>query len=47
MSLELPKRFRRVAFGGLMVTALFVLIGCSQEQKDQIKRLAMPVSATK
>jgi len=47
VSLELPKRFRRVAFGGLMVTALFVLSGCSQEQKDEIKRLAMPVSASK
>ena len=47
MSLELPQRFRRVALGGLMATALLVLSGCSQEQEGQIKRLAMPVASTK
>jgi cytochrome c oxidase subunit II len=47
VSLELPKRFRRVAFGGLMATALLVLSGCSQDQEGEIKRLAMPVASTK
>jgi cytochrome c oxidase subunit 2 len=47
VSLELPQRFRRAAFGGLMATALLLLSGCSQDQKDQIKRLAMPVASTK
>ncbi len=47
MSLKHPLRFRQVALGGLMVTALLVFSGCSAEQEVQIKRLAMPVSATK
>jgi cytochrome c oxidase subunit II len=47
VSLELPKRFRRVAFGGLMATALLLLSGCSQDQEGEIKRLAMPVASTK
>jgi cytochrome c oxidase subunit II len=47
VSLELPQRFRRVAVGGLMVTALLVLSGCTQDQEGEIKRLAMPVASTK
>ena len=37
-------RFRRAAIGGLMVTALLLLSGCSAEQEGEIKRLAMPVA---
>jgi cytochrome c oxidase subunit 2 len=47
VSLELPQRFRRVAYGGLLATALLVLSGCSQDQEGEIKRLAMPVASTK
>jgi len=47
VSLEHPLRFRRVALGGLMVTALLVLSGCSAEQESEIRRLAMPVGVTK
>ena len=47
MSLELPQRFRRAAIGGLSLAALLVLSGCSQQQEDEIKRLAMPVASTK
>ena len=46
MSLEHPSRFRRAALGGLMVTALLILSGCSPEQEGEIKRLAMPVAST-
>ena len=47
MSLQLRKRHRRPA--GLSLAALMVLVlsGCSTEQKDQIKRLALPVPASK
>ena len=44
VGLELPKRFRRVAFGGLMVTALLVLSGCSQRAEGPDQALAMPVA---
>ena len=47
MSLEHPLRFRRAALGGLMATTLLFLSGCSAEQEGEIKRLAMPVAATK
>ena len=47
MSLELPKRFRQAALGGLFVAALLFLSGCSAEQEGEIKRLAMPEAATK
>src|SRR3954447_4008948 len=30
-----------------MATALLLLSGCSQDQEDQIKRLAMPIASTK
>jgi len=47
VSLEHPLRSRRVASVGLMATALLFLSGCSAEQEGEIKRLAMPVGATK
>jgi cytochrome c oxidase subunit 2 len=46
VSLELPKRARTVAFGVLTSSALLLLSGCSSEDTDQIKRLAMPIPAT-
>jgi cytochrome c oxidase subunit 2 len=47
VSLKYPLRFRRAALGGLMATTLLILSGCSAEQEAEIKRLAMPISATK
>ena len=47
MSLVLKKRFRRVAVSGLVMGLLFVLSGCSSVQEDEIKRLALPLPATK
>jgi cytochrome c oxidase subunit II len=47
VSLVHSLRFRRAALGGLMVTALFLLSGCSAETEGEIKRLAMPLGATK
>jgi cytochrome c oxidase subunit 2 len=47
VSLQLLKRHRRVA--GLSIGAVMVLVlsGCSSEQQDEIKRLALPVPASK
>jgi cytochrome c oxidase subunit 2 len=47
VSLVHPMRFRRVALGGLMAVTLLVLSGCSAETEGEIKRLALPVAATK
>jgi cytochrome c oxidase subunit 2 len=47
VSLVLPKRFRRVAFGGLLAVALVLLNGCAADKDSDIKRLAMPVPSTK
>ncbi|MEO5653727.1 MAG: cytochrome c oxidase subunit II [Marmoricola sp.] len=47
MSLEHPRRLRRLATGGLMVAIVVLLTGCSADQEGQIKRLAMPLAATK
>ncbi len=47
MSLKHPLRFRRVALLGLMASVLVFLSGCSAEQEGEIRRLAMPVAATK
>jgi cytochrome c oxidase subunit 2 len=47
VSLKHPPRSRRVALGGLMATTLLFLSGCSAETEDEIKRLAMPLPATK
>lgn len=42
MGLELPKRVRHAAVGMSTASALLLLSGCSEEDKDQIQRLAMP-----
>lgn len=42
MGLWLPKRVRNLAVGLTTGSALVFLSGCSAEDKDQIKRLAMP-----
>lgn len=47
VSLEHPLRLRRVALSGLLVTALVSLSGCSAADSDGIKRLALPIDATK
>jgi cytochrome c oxidase subunit 2 len=47
VSLGLPKRARTVAFGAITCSAVLLLSGCSSDDKDQIKRLAMPIPATK
>jgi cytochrome c oxidase subunit 2 len=47
VSLVHPLRFRRVALVGLTAAALLFLSGCSAEQEGEIKRLALPVGATK
>ena len=47
MSLKLPPRFRRSALGASMAVAVLFLSGCSAETETQIRRLALPVSATK
>jgi cytochrome c oxidase subunit 2 len=47
VSLEHPLRFRRAALGGLMAASLLFLSGCSSETEGQIRRLALPVGATK
>ncbi len=47
MSLEHPRRLRRLTMGALMVATLLILSGCSAEQEGEIKRLAMPLASTK
>lgn len=47
MSLVHTLRFRRAAFGGLMVATLLFLSGCSADTEGEIKRLAMPIASTK
>jgi cytochrome c oxidase subunit 2 len=47
VGLELPQRVRTVALGAVAGSALLLLSGCSADDKDQIKRLAMPEPATK
>ena len=47
MSLRLPPRFRRSALGGLLTFAVLFLSGCSADTETEIKRLALPVSASK
>jgi cytochrome c oxidase subunit 2 len=47
VSLQLLKRHRRVAGLGIGALMVLVLSGCSTEQQDEIKRLAMPVPASK
>jgi cytochrome c oxidase subunit 2 len=47
VGLELPKRARNLLVGATAGSALLFLSGCSADDKDQIKRLAMPVPASK
>ena len=47
MGLQLPKRARRVAFGGVVGSAALLLSGCSVGTKDEWKRIAMPSPASK
>ena len=47
MSLEHPLRLRRAALVGLAATTLLFLSGCSADQEDEIRRLAMPAGVTK
>jgi cytochrome c oxidase subunit 2 len=46
VGLQLRKRYRRLVGGGLTVFLVLALSGCSSEQQDQIKRLALPVAST-
>ena len=45
--MQLPSRPRRFAVGSLLVLGVLLLSGCSAEQTGQIKRLALPLSASK
>ena len=47
MSLVHSSRFCRVALSGVAATSLLFLSGCSAEQEGEIKRLAMPLAATR
>ncbi len=46
MGLQLPKRARRLSGVALLVPALFLLSSCTEAQKGEWKRGAMPVSAS-
>jgi cytochrome c oxidase subunit II len=46
VGLQLPKRARNVVLGALTGSALLFLTGCSAEDKETWKRVAMPVPAT-
>lgn len=47
VGLELPKRVRSLAVGVATGSALLFLSGCSEQDKEQIKRLAMPEPMSK
>lgn len=47
MGLELPKRARKFVIGAIAGTAVLFLSGCSVDENSDIKRLAMPVPASK
>lgn len=47
MGLHLPKRARNAVLGAVTGSTLLFLTGCSAEDKEQIKRLAMPEPASK
>ncbi|MFL6109128.1 MAG: cytochrome c oxidase subunit II [Marmoricola sp.] len=47
MGLELPKRARQLIIGALVGSAVLFLSGCSVDEHNDVKRLAMPVPATK
>ena len=46
MGLQLPNRVRRIGTLAFVATSLMMLAACSTEDRAQIERLAMPVSAT-
>jgi cytochrome c oxidase subunit 2 len=46
VGLQLPKRARNVAFGAVAGSAALLLSGCSAEDKETWKRLAMPEPAS-
>jgi cytochrome c oxidase subunit 2 len=47
VGLELPKRARKLALGSIGASAFLLLSGCSVDEHSSIKRLAMPIPATK
>ena len=47
MGLELPKRARKLTIGAVTGSAVLFLSGCSVDENSDIKRLAMPVPASK
>jgi cytochrome c oxidase subunit 2 len=46
VGLQLPKRARKIAFGAVVGSAVLFLSGCSTEDKETWKRLAMPKPAS-
>jgi cytochrome c oxidase subunit II len=46
VGLQLPKRARNVAFGAVAGAAVLLLSGCSADDKEQWKRIAMPLPAS-
>ena len=46
MGLQLPKRARRLSGIALLIPALLLLSSCTEAQKDEWKRGAMPVAAS-
>jgi len=47
VGLELPKRARKLIVGALAGSAVLFLSGCSVDEHNDVKRLAMPVPASK
>jgi len=47
VGLELPKRARKLIIGTIAGSAVLFLSGCSVDEHSDIKRLAMPVPASK
>ena len=47
MGLELPKRARNLALGVITGSALLFLSGCAVDEQSDVKRLAMPIPASK
>lgn len=47
MSLEHPPRLRRVALSVVLATPLLLVSGCASAPEGEIRRLAMPLSASK
>jgi cytochrome c oxidase subunit 2 len=47
VGLHIPKRARRVVYGGGLAMAMLLISGCDQQSTDQIKRFALPLPASK